>query len=485
MTSTRRSRLRGLRDRLSGDGGFALIEVMVSAVLVVVLALATLSIIDKSGAAAGITRQRSVATGLAQEDQDSMRVMSVTNLDRRDTTYPKRVNGTTYSVHSVAEWVRDGGLATCDRNTSRVEYLKTTSYVTWPGHEANPVILESYISPGVEAMSKGSLMVKLHTDPGIGYAGQSVVLQAGMSGMTDQTGCVLFTGLDAGTQWAKWDGTATDSVDRNGIQTPQENVVIGAGQTAQVDRLWDKSGRAVVRWVDENGSPVTPTPTPTTRNGGIGAGVTNSLITVPVTPGQTRLFDNRTASVGANTPLDPPIPATNPTTIDKLFPYSQSYGLFAGGCADNAPTRYLSTYTMPTAVVPADGDSQQTDVTVPTALVYLVDARGSAVTDYRLKLVNANNTDANCSDTVTLDATNSLAPTVFHVPYGVYSICVQKGTQVASFRAPQVINVTPPGSTVSPQTQNPRTSTYDTTGGLGAAQTINTGNITGLTNGAC
>jgi Tfp pilus assembly protein PilV len=428
-TSTRRSRPRGLRDRLSGDGGFALIEVMVSAVLVVVLATATLNVIDKSGSASANTRMRGTATGLAQEDQDSMRVMSVDQLDQRDKTYTKTVDDINFSVRSTAQWVRDAGVARCDSSTDRVEYLKTTSYVTWPGHTADPVTLESYVSPGVEALSTGALMVKLHTDPGAGVPGVSVRLTNGQTAVTDNTGCALFTGLAAGTLGVSWDGTSGDYVDRNGIQTPSENVVIGAGQTAQVDRLWDKAGRAVVRWVDENGQGVVPTTagTPAAPSGGIGAGVVNSLITKPTdaTVLQTRMFDNQTASVAGNTPLDPYIvpitTAGTQTKVGELFPYTQAYTIYAGGCKANVPP---VSYTPPQVRIPAGADSAQVDVLVPTATVGISNSpRNGTVSS--IKLVN---TDASrfCIDSLPLDTTRTPSPYVFHVPYGRYNVCIQK-----------------------------------------------------------
>src|SRR5947208_2798656 len=55
------------------ESGFALIEVMVSAVLVVVMSLAALAIIDKSGATSANNRMRDVASGLAAADQDTLR----------------------------------------------------------------------------------------------------------------------------------------------------------------------------------------------------------------------------------------------------------------------------------------------------------------------------------------------------------------------------------------------------------------------------
>jgi Tfp pilus assembly protein PilV len=487
MTTTRRTRLRGLRDRLSGDGGFALIEVMVSAVLLVVLATATLNIIDRSGTASATTRSRTAATGLAQQDQDGMRVMSVDQLDQRDTTYPKVLAGITYSVHSTASWVRDTGDVTCSSDTSRVEYLKTTSSVTWPGHESNPVILESYISPGVEAIGRGSLMVKLHSDAGIGTPGILVSLSNGQSATTDGNGCALFTAIDPAALTASWDGSGGDLVDRNGVQKPSEPVTVGAGQTAQVDRLFDKAGKLAVQWVDEKGAPIPTTgmTTPLTTSGSLGAGVTHTSITNPVN--QVRLFDNNTSSVAAGQPLDPHIPPTNPTTIGELFPFVQGYSVFAGGCAANNPTTYLSSYAMPTGVVPRLGGTSTTlNVTLPTAAVYLNGAVASGGTVTNVRLINQSG-DVNCIDSTSLGspALASGTPVVFHVPYGQYTVCVQKSISGVSWTAttnpsaPFNMNVTPPGST-SPYVQTHATA-YDGTNNQAAGTTITLG-TSGTTN---
>lgn len=432
---------------------------MVSAVLVIVLALATLSVIDKSGAASATTRMRGTATGLAQEDQDQMRVMSIAQLDRRDTTYPKAVAGVTFSIHSVAQWVRDSGRATCDSATDRVEYLKTTTYVTWPGHTDDPVTLESYISPGVEAIAKGSLMVKLHTDPGVGVPDQTVTLSTGQSGNTDQTGCVLFTGLDAGNVNVSWNGTQGDYVDRNGIQTPSEAVVIGAGQTAQLDRLWDRAGRATIRWVDENGQGIVPnTPgTPAAPSGGIGAAFVSSFITKPTYPAllQTRFFDNQTDVVAANTPLDPHIPvvttANATTKVGELFPYTAPYTVASGGCLANNPLTYNSAFREPNVVVPAGGDSAQVDVLVPFATVTLTGAPSTArgATGGSLTYVKLINQDSNrfCVDSTPIDTTASASPYTFRVPAGVYNVCVQKAVGSTRYAATAVASVTPGSST--------------------------------------
>jgi Tfp pilus assembly protein PilV len=470
MTSTRRSRLRGLRDRLSGDGGFALVEVMVSAVLLIVLATATLNIIDQSSRTSASTKMRATATGLAQEDQDGMRAMSVSQLDQRDTTYTRLVDNIRFSIRSTAQWVRDTGDVACDASTDRPEYLKTTSYVTWPGHTSNPVTLESYVAPGVEALAKGALMVKLHTDPGVGVPGVTVRLSNGLTALTDNTGCALFTGLDAGTLAVSWDGTSGDYVDRNGIQTPSESVVIGAGQTAQVDRLWDRAGSALVRWIDENRQAIVPDTPQTTPGGGIGAAFVNSLITrptytTPATALQTRFFDNQTDAVALNTTLDPHIvPVTQAgvtTKVTELFPFAQSYTLFAGGCTANIPPATIpaTTYTNPSVRIPAGGTSTQVDVLVPTTNITLqgvpataarTDTGGSVTA---IKLVNSSS-DPFCVDSRTIAATsNARTDTVIpvHMPLGTYRICIQKSNNGTNYAVTQAVTTT--GATTTSTTQ--------------------------------
>src|SRR4051812_31948176 len=66
--------------RMASEAGFALIEVLVSAVLVIVLATATLGIIERAGRQAGNDRSRSLATAIAQADQDRLRAMPVAQL---------------------------------------------------------------------------------------------------------------------------------------------------------------------------------------------------------------------------------------------------------------------------------------------------------------------------------------------------------------------------------------------------------------------
>jgi hypothetical protein len=67
----------------SDERGVMLVEILVSAVSLVGMGLATFAVLDRAGEASGMNRARSVATGLAQADQDQMRQLPYQELLNR------------------------------------------------------------------------------------------------------------------------------------------------------------------------------------------------------------------------------------------------------------------------------------------------------------------------------------------------------------------------------------------------------------------
>ncbi len=173
MPSISRRQNLPLRECVRGEAGFALIEVMVSAVLLVILALSTLSVIDRSQATSSNNRSRDVAAQLAQSEQDVIRQMPITALagGYHTVNVPTKVGEITYSVSSDADWVTDsGGAVTCS-TSGRVAYLRSTSTVTWPGMGSiKPVTADAIVDPGVAALgaNKGALTVLLTKADGTG-----------------------------------------------------------------------------------------------------------------------------------------------------------------------------------------------------------------------------------------------------------------------------------------------------------------------------
>jgi Tfp pilus assembly protein PilV len=426
---------------LADQSGFALIEVMVSAVLVVVLATATLSIIERSGASAAGNRARTTAVSLAQADQDTMRQSPISALLNLHTSVDKKVAGTTYTIKSDAVWLRDaGGKVTCSSNSARAEYVKITSAVNWVGHPT-PVVLESYMSPGVAGVQKGALTVRLKSDLGTGTAGIPVSVAGGPSGVTDSDGCVVLANLTPGPNTVSWGSNGSGYVDRNGDTLVTESVSIATGQTAQIERLYDKSAQVDVRFVDETNVPGTVKWT--------SASMAHASITKP--------------TAGVRNFLNGVSGFTYTTTAGNLFPFVAPYSAYAGSCAGNAPTTWLATATMPT-VAPLPGTSDKTvDVRLPTAAVYVSGAgatppptAGAAIgvkvapiatypkmTGCTESIARANGIKTNPTGSTTPTGAASDGFAFINLPYGAWTVCADDGSHFAT----AILRNTPVGTT--------------------------------------
>lgn len=107
----------------SDERGIMIVEVLTSAVLLVVTSLATVALIDRAGALSSDNRARSVATGLAQQDQDKVRQIPFSKIDgmfaasnavgetKKIDGSPRSVDidGSVYEVDTELEVVADNG----------------------------------------------------------------------------------------------------------------------------------------------------------------------------------------------------------------------------------------------------------------------------------------------------------------------------------------------------------------------------------------
>ncbi|MCW2985613.1 MAG: prepilin-type N-terminal cleavage/methylation protein [Conexibacter sp.] len=395
-------------------------EVLVSAVLVVVFATATLSIIDKSGAAAADNRQRGVATQLAQQDQDALRLKALTTLSDYHKTTTRTIAPLKYTIQSDAVWLRDGtGQVTCSADSTRAEYVKITSKVSWVGHPA-PVVLESYVSPGVKGLALGSLTVKLHNDAGVGTSGIGVTFR-GNTATTDADGCAVFTALAPGTSNATWNGSGSlpNYVDRNGSNAVVQSVSIGSGQNSQVDQLFDRAGAIPVNFVDEAGN--------ATAWNTISAA--HSGIKLPTTGIRLWTQANRTSQMTAN----------------MLFPFITQYQVYAGDCTGNTPQTWDTGSASANAgmmAAPAAATSAAVPSVVPNVAVMATGdgtTTGAAVVNKPLSIepLTSDSRMAGCSagyklsDGIKTDATGKAS---VDLPYGLYQVCMQVKTSTGDDR---------------------------------------------------
>ena len=165
---------------LPGQSGFALVEVIISATIVVILASGTLFAIQAAQKSSAEERHRSTAHGLAQEDQARMRAFRISSLSNYSEERTVQGDDGSYSVSSRADFVTDStGTASCEQNSASADYIRITSTVTWPSIGSRPpVLIQSIVTPpnGAIATSKGALAVSVRGGsdqpiPGMGLTG--------------------------------------------------------------------------------------------------------------------------------------------------------------------------------------------------------------------------------------------------------------------------------------------------------------------------
>lgn len=429
-----------IRSRINAERGFALIEVIVSAAVLALVALAVLSGIDGATSAAGREKARSVAAALAEKDQERLRSMPVEQLaSYAAPASPIVVDGATYNVDSKVEWVRDstGGTISCANDNKQADYLHITSTVTSNivGSRTKPVRIDSIVAPNIEySTTHGSLAVKVVNAAGQGVPGVGVSLAGASSPLpqsTNEQGCALFQMIAVGDYIVTLSGSGM--VNHAGDPAAKAPATVSAGLLTTVTMDYDFAG--VVNATFETYKPGSTT-------------VTNNTMTSVST--------RMSAVNGDDLSILRKIPATGPAApavtgmqMTNLFPFSASYSFFTGGCRYSNPTNdsansgYFGTYPGAIAVTP----SSILPVTVrqPPLNIRLSKDRGggNAANTMRVVATPIQAVGDSCVEpSIELNTftSNSLTgvvgrsqpanngPVEVGVPFGYYKICFQRGT---------------------------------------------------------
>jgi Tfp pilus assembly protein PilV len=345
-----RSRARTPRPAAHGEAGFALVEVMVSAVLLIVLALAMLPVLDISASRAGTNRSRSVASNLAKDEQQRMRSLDVSqSLGNYRGTQTKTVDGVDYTVTSRTDWVRDdSGQVSCTTDKNAVQYLKLTTTVTWPRmNGTQPVLEESLLAPpvGEYGPTVGTLVVQVSKADATPAAGLSVSA-ASVSDVTNSLGCAVFANVAAGSTVVNV--SSPGWVTPNGAASISDPVTVVAGQTTLNSQQYDVAGTVPVKF--------------DTRSQNNAAVVASNWRSV--TASHSALLTPRQFGTGST---DIPQIQASP-----LFPFTSGYTIYAGNCAGNDPAGYQTNYFASNAglvTVPPGTTTAPVSVRTPTITV--------------------------------------------------------------------------------------------------------------------
>lgn len=323
----------GVSRRLSGadrtsESGIALLETMFAAVLLVVIALAVMGSLDVASKTSAASKGRSVASSLAEQDQERLRAMSIDQLSNYHSTNTLTVAGVDYSVDSRSEWIRDsnGAAQTCTSEAGQGNYVRISTTVTSNvvGKDIAPVTVRGIVSPpvGAFAANQGTLAVQVLDRNDGPVSGLNVTLSGtrSMSDATNSAGCAIFAYIPAGGS-TSYTATlnSTGMVDQDGNQLSKVSPNVTANNVTLVKMTYDRAGQIGVVMQDSGGA--TPTPAPAS------------------------LMVNNSKWITAG------VRKVAPPTITSLFPFTSSpYSIYAGSCASADPALFTQTAASATAL---------------------------------------------------------------------------------------------------------------------------------------
>ncbi len=392
--------------RLAGEAGDTLIEVLISAVLIALVVVATTVGLNSTNRATAYDRARSQADALAQQAEDELRSEPVTKLSALNRVQTVTEGKTKYTVTSTSEYIADASAtSSCNSSTPQANYLQTTSKVTWPAMgAAKPVEESSIISP-----PPGAALIVQVTEDGTALEGALVSATGPAPATTAHT---LETSSDGCAILALTPGSYEINVSKAGYVDPNwykntredptttHNAYLApylvAETTTKESYDLGRAGTLEIGFL--SGS------TPTEGDSFVAF---NSFMSSYKTVG----------SVGAYKPT------VSSEKIVYPYPTSSPYTVYAGTCEADSPSKFG---LKPNEVVVPPGATGATTVSLPPVSIKVMSGTGPGAPTEGTPVANATAyiTDTGCNAARSLATTSSGALTRPGLPYGKYSICV-------------------------------------------------------------
>ena len=427
--------------RCSDSRGFALIEAVVAAAVFAVIVLGVLAGIDGAAGSSGREKARSVAGTLAEQDQERMRGMRAVDLSNYSWTRDVTHGGSTYTIASETDWIRDntGGTISCTNSSSQADYLRIRTTVTSSsvGKRTAPVKIDSLVAPPVGAVgsNQGTLTVQINNRDAVGVPNVPVKITSGAFSMTELTnsvGCAVFAYVPVGS----YDVNVNEPGKVNPMGTNDVHVSgsVSNGTTNVTTIVYDVAGSVTAsfrtRYWDA---------------------ATSAFVDAP-----SRVFSFSLANAGVTSTgyrqFTPAVAPADTVTATQLFPFKDQYGLYSGRCLEENPTVtnggavqivdrggiYNETVYQPALRVRVmTGSSPATPVAgafVKATLIESGACAGDTIPSIRTNPLNGLTTYAGtgASDPkrgyVTRPAVTGF-PFDPGIPYGQWSVCADNGTR--------------------------------------------------------
>jgi Tfp pilus assembly protein PilV len=363
---------------LRSDEGFLLIEVIVSALLVGIIVIATLTGFDVVNRTSADQRQRNEAALLAAQSQEQLRTEPASALQALKAaphSYAQTFGGTTYTVKQTAELQGSGGSSSaCSVTESERQSgngFRITSTVSWPQQQKSSrgsLVVSSVVTPPTGS----GLEVDAYNTPTPTAGVQGITAIAKFTPVTSSTvvtleettpaeGCVVFGGIPA-TQATVEIRELAGYVTRNGSTKVEPKLVkIAPNFTTHYAIVYNKGGRVEAKF-QYKGSPTY------THKNNLGAEETENVTGDTFVAGNALMEKpapdyevGSTSFAGSTTPLTGKFEATAYSPLN-LFPFGEKetpWTVYAGDCLENEPSKVTGATVKPppNQVVPPGGTS--------------------------------------------------------------------------------------------------------------------------------
>lgn len=302
--------------RPTGDTGFTLVETVVAMLVFAVLSSGVIASTITISRMTSDNRARIVATNLAAQATDAVR-LTADPFQVKNSTTTQTVSGRLYTVIRKAAWVDSSGIdATCGAGTA-LQYKRITVTVTWAAQAITtaPVRTDTLLASTskVTDAATGAILVSVLDSTGAGESGITATITPGTGttlaaqpAATDDEGCTYATSVSPGTYTVKLTGAGY----RDNYQSPAptSTVLVTAGSTTTASFQYDLAGAITI-------VPASNAPTGTT----------------PLFP--TNLTSTLVPVVGTSTVS--PVIVTNVSTPAPAWPTASGYTAVAGALTDS------------------------------------------------------------------------------------------------------------------------------------------------------
>lgn len=432
------------RGRLAPERGDTLVEVLISALVVGLIVVGTLTGFNSATKASYDQRAHAQAAVCAQQDEERMRGLTTKELSElgtskrevTDTCEPyvssSGYKGTVYTITSTAQYVSDKTTGTACSPSGSADYLRTTSSVKWAALKNRKEVTQSSI---VTNPIGASLLVKIENQLGEGVPGATVTAvgeNTNQTLTTNSEGCAIFASLVAPSVTVTV--TKTGWVDREGEALPPESLKLVTGQTTSVTYQLGEAGAIKAEFqTTSNTGTVEPT------SGDTFVAFQNGIVRAP-----TFMLEGTISSSVSAATADYKSPVISPKA---LFPFrtppapgtASPYTVYAGDCTENEPFKYGGTNV--TAQVEPNGEAIPTEkLTVPPVNITVYSGTETEKTAAKLVTTNgvASITNTACKVKGIIPTNYKTAPSYVHYqplsslghltyhgqPYGQLELCV-------------------------------------------------------------